>query len=113
MRQASSVTSVSWIVVSDVESALERHLSRQIMAGPVRPQIRRLKVGETLVEQDSVSDSLFLLLDGVLRVEIDGNHWPRLDRVRCLVSALGWRAVDERPLFAPQRAQPSQSRTAH
>ena len=33
---------------------------------------RRLEPGETLVEQGAQEDDLFLLLDGVLDVEVDG-----------------------------------------
>ena len=37
-----------------------------------KPQFRRLQAGRTLVEQGQRGDELFLLFDGVLRVEIDG-----------------------------------------
>jgi CRP-like cAMP-binding protein len=37
-----------------------------------KPQFRRLQAGRTLVQQGEQGDELFLLFDGVLRVEIDG-----------------------------------------
>jgi Cyclic nucleotide-binding domain len=59
-------------LVSEVESALERQLSSQIMQFGVRPEIRRVKAGEHLTTQGEAADELFLLLDGVLRVDVDG-----------------------------------------
>jgi Cyclic nucleotide-binding domain len=57
-------------VVTAVETALERQLSRLIIGGD--PPFRRLQPGETLVEQGEQGDELFLLFDGVLAVEADG-----------------------------------------
>lgn len=54
-----------------MESALERSLSATIMRG-TKPTVRRLREGATLVEQGRPGDELYLLLDGVLRVEVDG-----------------------------------------
>jgi CRP-like cAMP-binding protein len=56
--------------VTAVESALERQLSVAII--DAKPQFRRLKAGRTLVEQGQQGDDVYLLFDGVLRVEIDG-----------------------------------------
>lgn len=58
-------------VVSAVESQLERELSSVIMGGG-KPKKRKLKEGETLVEQGAWGADLFLLLDGQLAVEVDG-----------------------------------------
>jgi hypothetical protein len=58
-------------VVTAAESDLERELSAQIMRGGVAPERKRLSPGETLVEQGEPGDVLYLLLDGVLAVEID------------------------------------------
>ena len=58
--------------VTEVETALERELSQTIMRGGAKPKIRKLKQGEALVEQGDAGDELFLLLDGVLSVEVDG-----------------------------------------
>jgi hypothetical protein len=59
-------------LVTAVETALERQLSVTIMSGGARPEIRTLKQGEYLVHQGDPGDSLFLLLDGVLSVTMDG-----------------------------------------
>lgn len=58
--------------VTTVESALERQLSYTIMGGGARPEIRLLPPGATLVEQGQPGDKLYLLLDGVLTVDVDG-----------------------------------------
>jgi hypothetical protein len=55
-----------------VESELERELSASIMREGAKLERRRLGEGETLVEQGDEGRELFLLLDGVLAVEIDG-----------------------------------------
>jgi hypothetical protein len=57
-------------IVTAVESALERELSVLIVGGD--PPFRRLQPGETLVEQGEPGEELFLLFDGVLAVEADG-----------------------------------------
>jgi Cyclic nucleotide-binding domain len=54
-----------------VESALERQLSVAII--DAKPRFRRLQAGRTLVQQGEQGEELFLLFDGVLRVEVDGN----------------------------------------
>jgi len=57
--------------VTEVETALERELSQTIMRGGTKPKIRQLEQGEALVQQGESGDELFLLLDGVLSVEVD------------------------------------------
>jgi Cyclic nucleotide-binding domain len=57
-------------IVTAVESALERQLSVAVI--DAKPRFRRLQAGRTLVRQGEQGDELFLLFDGVLRVEIDG-----------------------------------------
>ena len=59
-------------LVTEVETSLERELSNSIMRGGQKPDIRKLKKGSTLVEQGEQGDELFLLLDGVLAVDVDG-----------------------------------------
>ena len=59
-------------VVAQVESALERQLSFMIMRKDRKPRYRKIKKGRTLVEQGEFGDELFLLLDGLLTVELDG-----------------------------------------
>jgi hypothetical protein len=58
--------------VTQVETALERELSQTIMKSGAASKPQRLKVDETLVEQGDEGDELFLLLDGVLAAEVDG-----------------------------------------
>jgi hypothetical protein len=59
-------------LVTDVESAIERELSLILMReGEHKPKMRHLKTGETLVRQGEEGSDLFLLLDGVLAVEVD------------------------------------------
>jgi hypothetical protein len=60
--------------VTAAESALERRLSRELMVDSRSLLRRRLDSGDTLVEQGEEGEELFLLLDGVLVAEIDGNE---------------------------------------
>lgn len=55
-----------------VESELERRLAASILRDGVRLVRRRVARGETLVEQGSPGQDLFVLLDGVFDVELDG-----------------------------------------
>jgi hypothetical protein len=57
--------------VTAVESELERDLSAAVMKAGKMPR-RTLESGELLTEQGAKEDDIFLLLDGVLDVEIDG-----------------------------------------
>lgn len=61
-------------LVTVVETALERQLSGQVMRGGQKPKISKLKAGATLVEQGEEGNEVFLVLDGVLRVEHDGER---------------------------------------
>lgn len=61
-------------LVTAVETALERELSHAIMRSGAEPKVRKLRSGKTLTEQDQSGDELFLLLDGVLAVEVDGER---------------------------------------
>jgi Cyclic nucleotide-binding domain len=58
--------------VTDAESALERELSKTIMRSDATSKPRQLTVDETLTEQGETGDGIYLLLDGILAVEIDG-----------------------------------------
>jgi CRP-like cAMP-binding protein len=53
-------------------TALERRLSRQLIAAG--PSVRRLRRGAILVEQGMSGSELFLLLEGRLAVEVDGER---------------------------------------
>ena len=57
-----------------METALERELSSTIMRGGTKPTVRVVKAGDTLVSQGDPGAELFLVLDGVLGVEVDGNE---------------------------------------
>jgi hypothetical protein len=59
-------------LVTTVETALERELSSLIMRGGEKPKVRKLKEGQILVEQGQLGDELYLLLDGVISVDVDG-----------------------------------------
>ena len=61
-------------VVAAAESALERELSRALMSGDEKLTKRRLGEGAVLVTQGAEGDKLYLLLDGVLGVEVDGEQ---------------------------------------
>jgi hypothetical protein len=59
-------------LVTAVESALERSLSVQLMHGAATPGILSLRPGEALVRQGERGGEVFLVLDGVVRVERGG-----------------------------------------
>ena len=59
-------------VIAAAESELERELSRLVMANSQSLDRRSLEAGETLVEQDQPGQELFLVLDGMLDVVVDG-----------------------------------------
>jgi hypothetical protein len=61
-------------VVAAAETALERELSSALLAGEGKLARRKLDEGEMLVEQGSEGTDLYLLLDGVLVVEVDGER---------------------------------------
>jgi hypothetical protein len=65
-------------LVTAVETALERELSHQIMRAGTKPKLRKVKEGKTLTEQGAEGDELYLLLDGVLAVEVDGEPLAEL-----------------------------------
>lgn len=58
-------------IIADVESVLERNLSTLIMQGDARPSIRKIRQGATVTEQGQPGDELYLILDGMLTVEVD------------------------------------------
>lgn len=57
-------------LLAAVESTLERRLSAKIMAA--RPRVETVYEGMLLVEQGNPDDTVFLVLDGVLDVEVGG-----------------------------------------
>jgi hypothetical protein len=58
-------------VTSEAESALEHELAGSIMRAGGAPRRRRLEPGDVLVGQGEPGDELFLVLDGVLSVDVD------------------------------------------
>jgi len=78
-------------LVTEVETALERELSTHIMRGGRKPSIRQIKPEHTLVKHGDSGSELFLLLDGVLSVEIDGKAVAQVGAG----AVLGERAVIE------------------
>jgi hypothetical protein len=58
-------------LATQVESALERELSDRIMKAGTKPRRRKVAKGKTLVNQGDTGQDLFLLLNGVLAVEVD------------------------------------------
>jgi hypothetical protein len=59
-------------LVVAVESELERQLSKDIMQGNARPTIRSVAKDAQLTRQGDPGDELYLVLDGVLSVDVDG-----------------------------------------
>jgi hypothetical protein len=73
------------------ESAGERVMSRLLMSGADKPRVTTLAPGESLTRQGEPGDELYLLLDGVLTVEVDGEQLAELGPG----AVLGERAVLE------------------
>jgi len=61
-------------LVTAVETALERTLSVQLMHGATKPRISTVPAGTELVRQGETGSEIYLVLDGVIRVERDGNR---------------------------------------
>jgi Cyclic nucleotide-binding domain len=61
-------------LVTAVGTALERALSVELMHGASKPRFATLKPGDTLVRQGEVGSDLYLVLDGVIRVDRDGEQ---------------------------------------
>jgi hypothetical protein len=57
--------------VTEVETALERRLSLAIMRSGEKPELRKVDEGRLLTRQGDPGDELYLLLDGIVRVEVD------------------------------------------
>jgi hypothetical protein len=59
-------------VIAAVESALERSLSSSVMRGAAKPKIRSIGEGDILVRQGEPGTDVYLLLDGIFVVDVDG-----------------------------------------
>jgi hypothetical protein len=58
-------------MVQPVESALERELGA-IIVGGAKEKSRAIQQGNTLIEQGAAGDEMYLVLDGLFAVEVDG-----------------------------------------
>jgi hypothetical protein len=56
------------------ETDLERQLSDLIMRSGVKPKLRVFEAGEFLVRQGERDTDVFLVLNGILRVDVDGRQ---------------------------------------
>ena len=65
-------------LVTAAETALERAISTTIMRGGARPEIRKVRAGTLLAEQGQPGQEVFLLLDGVVAVSVDGTELAEL-----------------------------------
>lgn len=61
-------------LTTEVESALERDLSLHVMRGGLEPEIREVKKDQVIAEQGERGNELLLILDGVVRFEVDGER---------------------------------------
>jgi cyclic nucleotide-binding protein len=61
-------------IVTSVESALERQLSGLIMRGGAKPAIRIIEAGDALTTQGETATTVYLILDGMFVVEVDGRE---------------------------------------
>jgi hypothetical protein len=61
-----------------VESELERELSDSIMRSGAKLERRKLDAGEALCQQGDAGRELFLILDGIVDVEVDGEEVAEL-----------------------------------
>jgi hypothetical protein len=59
-------------LVTEIETALEHELSARIMRQGRKPEIRKLKAGSVLVREGDPGEEMYLLLDGVLSVDVGG-----------------------------------------
>jgi hypothetical protein len=64
--------------VTAAETALERELSTLVMRGGAKPRIRKVKEGDVLVREGDEGTDVYLLLDGVLGVEVGGERLAEL-----------------------------------
>jgi hypothetical protein len=61
-------------LTTEVESALERQLSTTLMQRGAKPRVRSVKRGTVVTEQGAAEDDIFLVLDGVVCIEVDGER---------------------------------------
>ena len=59
-------------LVTAAESALERELSETILRGGMKPKTRTVDAGDTLTTQGEAATDVYVVMDGMFSVEIDG-----------------------------------------
>lgn len=59
-------------LVTAAESALERELSATILRGGRKPKTRTVDAGDTLTTQGEAATDVYVVMDGMFAVEIDG-----------------------------------------
>lgn len=59
-------------LTTSVESALEREMASTILRGGAKPKVRTLDAGTRLTTQGEAATDVYLVMDGVFAVEIDG-----------------------------------------
>ncbi len=64
------------VLMSEVESQVERALSVDVMTQ--KPELMRLEADEVLIEQGAPGGSVYLILDGMLQVAVDGEDVAEL-----------------------------------
>lgn len=64
-------------LTSAVESQVERELSRLVMSS-TKPDLVGLEEGSTLIEQGQPGSFIYLILDGMVRVDVDGEEVAEL-----------------------------------
>jgi cyclic nucleotide-binding protein len=60
-------------LVAAAESALERELAATILRGGMKPKIRTIDAGDTLTTQGEAASDVYVVMDGLFAVEIDGD----------------------------------------
>ena len=90
-------------LVTAVETALEHSLSVQLMHGSARPRIDQVAAGRALVSQGDRGSEIYLVLDGVVRVEHDG-EWLAEIRARRAARRAG-PPGERRPHLDPGRRE--------
>jgi hypothetical protein len=61
-------------IVAQAETALERELSSVVMHGEKKPKVRVVAKGEQIITQGAEGEELYLILDGIGEVEVDGKR---------------------------------------
>jgi hypothetical protein len=65
-------------LVTVAETAMERQISATLMQAGKKPKFRKLASGKVLFEQGDAGQALYVLLDGVLAVVVDGEKVAEL-----------------------------------